>query len=49
MYVLPYEQTINITEFGGAGGYISGNFNGKMKDSLSTTTVPVILAFRVKK
>jgi hypothetical protein len=49
MYILPYEQTVNITEFGPTGGYLSGNFDGKMKDSLSTTTVPVTFTFRVKK
>jgi hypothetical protein len=40
---------INITEFGAAGGYISGNFYGNLKDSFSTLPVPVNLSFRVKK
>jgi Cu2+-containing amine oxidase len=48
MYVTQ-SMNVNITEYGPAGGYISGNFSGSIKDSTSPTIVPVNLLFRVKK
>lgn len=39
---------LNITEFGPAGGYISGNFTGNVKDSFSAP-IPINMVFRVKR
>jgi hypothetical protein len=49
MYVAQSTININITEYGPAGGYISGNFSGSLKDSTSSAIVPVNLLFRLKK
>ena len=50
MYVQPATGlSLNVTEFGAAGGYISANFTGNLKDSTSGGTVPGSLTFRVKR
>jgi hypothetical protein len=41
--------TVNITEFGNAGGYVSGNLSTTLKDSFSTSKPSINLTFRAKK
>ncbi|MDB5192734.1 MAG: carboxypeptidase regulatory-like protein [Segetibacter sp.] len=46
----PGSATATITEYGAAGGFIAGSFNGNVRDSsTANTVVPVQGTFRVKR
>jgi hypothetical protein len=41
--------TVTLTEFGGSGQYIAGNFAGNIRDSTHHTNVPITCNFRVRR
>jgi hypothetical protein len=49
-WYLTNATTVSITEFGAVGtGYVAGNFNSKMVDTITNQTVPITYTFRVKR
>jgi len=40
---------VSLTEFGGSGQYIAGNFSGNIRDSTNHTNVPITCNFRVRR
>jgi hypothetical protein len=47
--VAPVPLTVNITEYGNNGGFITGNFNGLMLDFVSNAIYNVSCDFRVRR
>lgn len=47
--VAPVPLTVNITDYGNTGGFITGNFNGVMLDFVSNAAYNVSCDFRVRR